>query len=592
MKTFLDVIDALAESDDQTGLTFLAADGSERTIGFRSLREQAYARGRKLLASGIGPGDRVAIIIPEPDEFVLTFLGAVTAGIVPVPLYPPLALSKLDTYLDGTARVLNAAAADLLVTTAQVEKLLWSVVVKVPTLKDLVTVQRLKERREVEAGRPMVLPSDPVFLQFTSGSTSTPKGVIVTHKSLVANTEAIIHEGLHLDPKTDVGVSWLPLYHDMGLIGFVLAPILAQIPIVYIPTLQFVKRPVLWMEVVHRHKATLTFAPNFAFARVTKRASEADLARWDLSTLRIVGCGAEPISGATMTAFVDKFARCGLRPEAMLPCYGMAEATLAMTFVGLDERIKIHTGPDGNAENVSCGRPFLGHEIGIFGDNGQRLPERVVGEIRFRGPSVAGGYFRNPELTRQTFIDGGWLKTGDLGYLEDGELYISGRSKDILIVHGKNFYPQAIEWQVEDVPGIRKGNVVAFSVPGADTEEVVIVAETAETDPEKRSALAKEVKVHLNTALSLVASDVVLLGVGELPKTTSGKLQRRKTREQYIGKTLALEGVRTLGSAADRLALARHYMVSLASRVTHRAQTIWPISMFKGWRGGVDRPRS
>src|SRR5262249_19285642 len=358
-----------------------------------------------------------------------------------------------------TARILESAAADMLVTTAQVERVLWSVVGKVPTLRDLVTVQKLKERREAPEQRPTVLPSDPVFLQFTSGSTAAPKGAVVTHRSLVANGSCMLGEGLGGAGSDDVGVSWLPLYHDMGLIGFVLAPLVGLIPIVFIPTLQFVKRPVLWMEVIHKHRGTLTFAPNFAFARVTKRASEADLARWDLSCLRVVGCGAEPINAGTMRAFVARFEKSGLKPEVLLPCYGMAEATLAMTFVGLDERIKVDAGPEGTAENVSCGKPFPGHEIGIFDDDGRRLGEREVGEIRFRGPSVAGGYFRNPEATRQTFGADGWLRTGDLGYVAGGDLYISGRSKDLIIVHGRNYYPQGIEWQVEEVPGIRKGNV-------------------------------------------------------------------------------------------------------------------------------------
>jgi len=233
---------------------------------------------------------------------------------------------------------------------------------------------------------------------------------------------------------------------------------------------------------------------------------------------------------------------------------------------------------------VSCGKPFPGHEIGIFSDDGKRLPERAIGEIRFRGPSVAGGYFQNPEATKATFLADGWLRTGDLGYLSDGNLYISGRQKDILIIHGRNYYPQAIEWQIEEVAGIRKGNVVVFSVPGADTEEIVVVAETGEVDPEKRRALAHQVKSHLSAATSLAARDVVLLGVGELPKTTSGKVQRRKTREQYLARTLGTEGVRTLGSAGERLLIARHFMLSLASRIGHRASTIWPwwpMSMVK-----------
>jgi fatty-acyl-CoA synthase len=577
VNSYLDVLDGLADAGDDQGLTFVGADGvTERTLGWRSLHRELSARGQRLLACGVAAGDRVALIIPEPDEFVLTFLGAVSVGLVPVPLYPPLALAKLDTYLDATARILAAAAADLLVTTAQVERVLWSVVPRAPTLRDLVTVERMAARRPVAAPRPTVLPSDPLFLQFTSGSTAAPKGVVVTHRSLLANGSAIVGEGLQTDPAVDKGVSWLPLYHDMGLIGFVLAPLINRTPVVYLPTLTFVKRPTLWMDVIHRHRGTMTFAPNFAFARVAKRATDADLLRWDLSCVRVVGCGAEPINAATLRTFVDRLGRAGLRPNVLLPCYGMAEATLAMSFVGLGAELKVDR-VDG-LELVSCGRPFAGHEIGIFDDDGARQPDGAVGEIRFRGPSVAGGYFRDPKGTAQTFgpaSDGGWLRTGDLGYLRGGELYISGRSKDLLIVHGRNYYPQAIEWQVEEVAGVRKGNVVAFSVPGADTEEVVVVAETALTDPEARRALAAQVKKHLQGALSLTCADVMLLGVGQLPKTTSGKVQRRKTREQYLARTLAQDGVRTLGTGTDRFTLARHFMVSLASRMTHRARGLW-----------------
>jgi acyl-CoA synthetase (AMP-forming)/AMP-acid ligase II len=594
-RTYLDVFEAVARRGDGAGLTFLDNDSKERFIGWTSLMAEVRSRGRKLAALGLRKGDRAALIIPDAFDFVLTFLGAVAMGIVPVPLYPPLALARLDAYLETTARILAAASADLVITTSQVEKVLWSVIPKVPSVRDLVTVEKLLAQKEPAEPAPQVGPSDPVFLQFTSGSTAAPKGVIVTHQSLLANARAIMHDGLRSDPdQGDKGISWLPLYHDMGLIGFVLSPLLNGVPIVYIPTLAFVRRPTLWLDVVSRHRATLTFAPNFAFARVTKRATEADLGRWDLSCLRVVGCGAEPIHPGTMRAFVDKFARCGLRPQTLLPCYGMAEATLAMTFVGLDDEMRVDTidadlchrerraqptrkngSPAEPLELVSCGRPFPGHEIAVFDQEGRRVPERCIGEIRFRGPSVAGGYFRNPDATRESFGADGWLRTGDLGYLADGEVFISGRQKDILIVHGRNYYPQSIEWQVEDVPGIRKGNVVAFSVPGADTEEVVVVAETGETDPEKRVEVARQVKAHLNRALSLAPGDVVLLGVGELPKTTSGKLQRRKTREQYLLRTLGKDGVRTMGSTGQRLILARHFVVSLASRVRHRASRFW-----------------
>jgi len=592
IRTFLDLIDRLPTEGDERGHTYVKADGSDLFVGYATLERKIRARGRQLLSTGLRKGDRVALIIPDAEDFVLTFLAAVSAGIVPVPLYPPLALGKLDTYIDTTARILNAAQAELLITTKQVEKVLWTVMPRVPSLRDLLTVDKLAALPEAAANPPKISPYDTLFLQFTSGSTSEPKGVVVTHESMIANTTAILLDGLHAVGNQDVGVSWLPLYHDMGLIGFVLAPLVVRIGVVFIPTLEFVRRPTLWMDVVSKHRGTLTFAPNFAFARVTKRAHDKDLARWDLSCLRVVGCGAEPIHPGTMQAFVDKFSKCGMRPEAMLPCYGMAEATLAMSFVGLEDRLKVDTidadrchedgraVPARNGANtlglVSCGKPFPGHEIGIFDDQGRRLPERHIGEIRFRGPSVAAGYFDNLEATRKAFLSDGWLCTGDLGYLADGEVYISGRKKDILIVHGRNYYPQGIEWQVEEVDGIRKGNVVAFSVPGEGTEEIVVVAETTEASPEKRQALANRVRSHLNSTMSLAPRDVVLLGVGQLPKTTSGKLQRRKTREQYLKETLGTEGVRTLGSTGERLSIARHLVMSLASRVSHRASRIWP----------------
>jgi fatty-acyl-CoA synthase len=294
-----------------------------------------------------------------------------------------------------------------------------------------------------------------------------------------------------------------------------------------------------------------------------------------------------------MRGFLDRFAGCGLRPESLLPCYGMAEATLAMSFLGLEEQMRVDTidsdacherdvaeavdaGTPGSLELVSCGRPFENHELGIFSDAGKRLGERQIGEIWFRGPSVAAGYYENPEATAAAFDSeerGSWLHTGDLGYLVDGELYISGRKKDVLILNGRNYYPQGIEWLVESVNGIRRGNVVAFSIPGESTEEAVVVAETAEKDTDRRKEIMQAVRSHINGELGLALADVHLLGVGEIPKTTSGKLQRRRTREQYLAGTLGGEGVRSVGSTAERLTLARHLAKSFVSRVRHQASS-------------------
>jgi fatty-acyl-CoA synthase len=595
MQTYLDVIDALAQvpPEAERGVTFLETPTGDRFVPYHQLAADARLLGRKLLARGLKAGDRVGVIVPHPEDFVPTFIGIVSAGLVPVPLYPPLALGRLDAYLDGTARILRAAAADVLVTTDKLATLLWATAAKIPTLSDVITVEALaKEPAPAPTDVVRPRPGDPVFLQFTSGSTAEPKGVVVTHQSLVAQCHALVSaDCLDVDPVADTTVSWLPLYHDMGLIGFVLAPFYIRCNAVYIPTLSFVKRPSLWMEAHHRHKGTIAFAPNFAYARLAKRVTDAELERWDLSHVKILGCGAEPIQAATMRAFNERFAKAKLAPTAILPSYGMAEATLAMSMKNIREEMTIDRidpalfTQKGEArpaiagetlELVSCGRPIVGHEVGVFDEAGQRLPDRRIGELWFRGPSVTAGYFREPAATASVFREDGWLRTGDLGYLDGDQVYVTGRQKDIVIVNGRNYAPQAMEWVVEEVDGIRKGNVVAFSVPGRDTEEVVIAAETNEKDPARRAAIASQVRTHFAARMQITAADVVLLGVGDLPKTTSGKVQRKKTREQYLSRTLGQGSVRVAGNRGARLSIARHFVVGLANRLSNRAMRLWP----------------
>jgi len=423
-------------------------------------------------------------------------------------------------------------------------------------------------------------------LQFTSGSTSAPKGVMVTHGNLKANSKAVLHDGLRWRPG-DVTVSWLPLYHDMGLIGMVLCPIVVHMPAVYIPTVSFIKNATLWMETMHRHGGTLTFAPNFAYALVTRRARPEQIARWDLSSMRVFGCGSEPIHPDTIRAFLAVFEPARLRPTAMLPCYGMAEATLAMSFVGLEDAFKTDlidqeryhsdrkaahsTNGAATMEVVCCGRAFPGHELSIQDEDGRLLPDRHVGEICYRGPSVAAGYWNNPEATRAAGMGrrGAWLRTGDLGYLVDGEVYVSGRLKDILIVNGRNYYPQRIEWAVEELPGLRRGSTVVFSRPGKASEEVVVAVETRERDQERlRAAIVAKVSEDLQLAVA----DVAAVPPGSIPKTSSGKLQRRKTRELYLRGTLGKEGGRPTGAMESRLLAAKHLAYSLVGRARHEAR--------------------
>ncbi len=586
LRTLIDVLQQAA-SVTHKGYVFLDDRLQESVWSFQDLAREAARRARIFRTLGLNKGDRIAMIVPDGKDFVLSFFGAVRAGLVPVPMYPPLALGKLDAYVDAAARILETSGARMLITSKAVAPIVWSLLDRVDTLEDLLLTEKLTTFDDAAITATLdgleLAPEDPCFLQYTSGSTAEPKGVVVSHGNLVANAKAIMIDGLKSDPEEDRGVSWLPLYHDMGLIGFVIAPLLAQVPVVFLPTLSFVKRPHIWMETCAKYKGTITFAPNFAYGLAAKRAQGKKL-DYDLSCLRVLGCGAEPINAKTMRTFVSAFSPAGLRPEALMPCYGMAEATLAISFANLDVPVRTavinraayeefnlavpYQGLDGSQalELVSCGTTFPGHEVAVLDREGAPRPEGEVGEIVVRGPSITAGYFQNEEATRALLADG-WLHTGDLGFFLDGELFVSGRKKDLIILNGKNYHPQVFEWEVEQIDGIRKGNVVAFSRAGENSEELVIVAEVK--DNLDRAALAESAKKRIHETSGVRVRDVVLLGAGGLPKTSSGKLQRRKTCELYFDGSIGAEGDRTLGSTATKVALARHVTRSAFARVKH-----------------------
>jgi fatty-acyl-CoA synthase len=370
--------------------------------------------------------------------------------------------------------------------------------------------------------------------------------VSITHANLAANIRCVMETGLRIRPEEDVGVSWLPLYHDMGLIGFVLAPVMHQVSIVFLPPLLFLKRPASWLQAITRHKGTIAYAPNFAYALSIR---DKDLEGIDLSSWRVAGCGAEPIRPETLESFVDAFGKVGFKKEAMLPSYGMAEATLAIAFTPVGQGMKTLTvdGPklwgeglvkvarddeDESVRLVSCGSKFPDHDVAIFDiedvSSEKRLEDGHVGEIRIAGPSVMAGYWEDVERTREAFA-GPFLRTGDLGFLWEGNVYICGRSKEVVIVNGRNYYPQDMEWEASKVAGVRKGNVIAFGArdPSGierDRERVVVAFEMQYSDEAERAhAIAQ----------------VVPVATGALPKTSSGKLQRTKTRELYEAGELA-----------------------------------------------------
>ncbi len=569
--TFAHALEDAAKADPTLGFRFVSEDGvpgfggkttSEGSFSYTALERASARYGGALQALGLSKGDRVALILPAAEDFVLCFFGAMRAGIIPVPIYPPLGLGQLQGYLDNTRHIVAKSGARALVTTGQIKRLLGTVQSSAPSLEQVVAIEGIRESMEVL--KPVKLGADDVaFLQFTSGSTSRPKGVSLTHGNLMANVRCITFEGLKMHDE-DVGVSWLPLFHDMGLIGFVLSPIVMRTPVVFLPPLLFLKRPIAWLQALTRHKGTISFGPNFAYALCVKRIRDRELEGIDLSHWRIAGCGAEPIRPETLEAFSSTFSKVGFRKEAMLPAYGMAESSLAISFTELFEGMKT-LSVDGEtlwAENVakivkdddpkavrlvSCGPKFQNHDIAVFSpddaDSTTPLGEDKVGELRLRGPSVMSGYWEDALRTKETFA-GGWLKTGDLGLLHDGHVFICGRSKEVIIVNGRNYYPQDIEWEASRVDGVRKGNVIAFGARDGverDRERVVCAFEVQDApkglDAKELAArhapLASAVRKAVLDGMALSLDDVVPLAPGVLPKTSSGKLQRAKTRELY-----------------------------------------------------------
>jgi fatty-acyl-CoA synthase len=551
MRTFPQVLRENAVHVDRA-VTFVRANGEERRVSFPDLWTTACRRARALYQLGLKKGDRVALVLPEPDEFVLTFMACLTAGLVAVPMYPPQTLAKMEAYGDTVRHILAASGAKVLVTSQALQPLIEEHLLGEgsPTTRVVREAEVRGTEDEVAEPEPVSL-EDLAFLQFTSGSTNKPKGVMVTFGNLAANAHAIMVDGLKSTPD-DRGVSWLPLYHDMGLIGFVVAPLYTLVQVMFLPTMAFIRRPSVWLEAIHKFRGTITFAPNFAYALAARAVTDSQAKDWDLSCMRALGCGAEPIQADVLRGFLARFEKNGLSPTSVLPSYGMAESTLAISFWGLEETLATErldveamrrgvaeTVPTGGMEIVACGRAFPGHDLRIVGDDGRPLRERHVGEIQVKGPSVTAGYFGNEEATRDAFVDG-WLKTGDLGYLADGQLFICGRAKDLIILNGRNYYPQDIEAVVSRAPGVRDGQCVAFSVLGdGGGEHCVIVAE-AKIGPKAGTAadIITQIIQLVRAEVGIVPGEVHLIKRGTLPKTSSGKVRRREAKARLESGTL------------------------------------------------------
>jgi fatty-acyl-CoA synthase len=540
-RTLHQAFDAAAAT--KTGYCF-ATPETERWRTYASLRDTALQVARSLRDAGLRRGDLVALIVPEAEPFLIALLGTSLSGAIPAVLAPPATSVGLPRYLERAQAILRASGARAIVTTRRLAAPLTAALAARPACTPQPMVLILDDL-DAQPLEPDVAPAadDIALVQFTSGSTSSPKGVTLTHANLAANIEAFGGpDGIAIS-SDDIGVSWLPLSHDMGLVGMALAPLYAARPCVLLPPQEFVKHPVEWLRAITRHHGTVSFAPNFAYDLCARRVS--DTAGLDLSSWRIAGCGAEPIHAATLAAFAGKFAAVGFRDTAYVPCYGLAEHVLAATVSprGRSPRIDhvsadgLTTGvavaeadPDRAVALVACGRVLPGHQLRIAGDDGGVLPERQVGEIQVAGPSVMTGYHNEPSLTAETIRDG-WLRTGDLGYLSGDELFVCGRAKDMVIVNGRKFHSEDLEWAAERVGGVRPGRSVAFATSRAGTERVVIVLEPDGTIA--AAALADSIRREIADLFGLFVDDVVVARNGTVSRTTSGKVQRGATRARY-----------------------------------------------------------
>jgi fatty-acyl-CoA synthase len=496
---------------------------------YADLHVAARGVSQSLCDLGLPRGAVVALAIDEAEPFLVTLYGASMAGLLPASLHPPGATRDLDSYYELTARVLRSAGARVLVTGARPLRGFDRVRAACPALESVVACDELQSRAGSRPAPPD-LPDGPglddlAFVQFTSGATSEPKGVALTHRNVCENVNAINGPGGLATTDTDSAVSWLPLHHDMGLVGMALGPLYASRPAVFLPTQAFVRRPVEWIRAISRHRATVSFAPNFAYDLCVRRVKESDLVGVDLSCWRVAGCGAEPIHAPTLAAFGERFRHVGFRDTSFLPGYGLAEHVVAATFARRDRPIRTD-GPF-----VSCGTPLPGHRLRIVGEKGDDLPERQVGEILLAGGSVMQGYFEDARVIRDSVNDG-WLSTGDLGYLAAGELYVCGRLKDLIIANGRKIHPEDLEWGVDELPGIRRGRAVAFGDPDAyGRDRLVMIVEASGTVDSTQ--LVADIRRRLADLHGLFVDHVVIAPGGTIGRTASGKVQRARTRAKY-----------------------------------------------------------
>ena len=542
---FCEAIDYAAQG--RRGLNFHDPRGAlTRAYLFSELRQDALAMAHRLIARGVRKGDRIALIAETGPYFAALFCGAVYAGAWPVPLPLPTSFGGKENYIDQIAVQMASAAPSILLYPAELESMA-RVAAERQGCEGLAWEAFAQESAPV-AVLPAPDPDDVCFLQYSSGSTRFPHGVAVTHRSLLANLAGHAH-GMEID-ETDRCVSWLPWYHDMGLVGCFLSPIGNQFSVDFLKTEDFARRPLAWLDLISQNPgSTVSFSPTFGYDICARRvSSQTNVAeRFDLSRWRLAGNGADMIRPDVMQSFVNTFSDAGFRASAFMPSYGLAEATLAVTLMPPGEGIRVElvaeerlsgcprdlSRPARYRAIVNCGLPVRGMELQVRGESDQPLEDHHIGKVWCRGSSVMHSYYRDPEATAACMI-GGWLDTGDMGYLVDGYLFIVGRAKDMIMINGKNHWPQDIEWAVEQLPGFHQGDIAAFAIETESGEEVpAVLVHCRVSDPDERIRLHDEIrdKVRSITGMNCV---VELVPPRTLPRTSSGKLSRAKAKKLYL----------------------------------------------------------
>jgi fatty-acyl-CoA synthase len=545
--TLTEALDYAARGE--TGINLHSPKGElVEAIPYRVLREQARALACRMLAAGLKPGDRVAMIADTDAAFIRAFFACQYAGLAPAPMPLPAAFGGKDAYIAHIRRMIQSARAvaalgppDLQAWLAEAAEGLDLLLVGGP--------EEFPEAALPESALPEIAPEALCYLQFSSGSTRFPLGISVTQKALMANAAAICRDGLQVRPG-DRTVSWLPLYHDMGLVGFLLTPLACQLSQDLMPTRAFARRPFLWLELISRNGGTLSYSPSFGYDLCTRRAETLSFEGLDLSSWRAAGIGGDMIRPGTLRSFAERFAPAGFPATAFVASYGMAEAVLCLTTAPLDAGLRTETvdstllelenkvaaprSGDRAREFALCGAPLPGYTIEVRASDGTVVPPGAVGRVYARGPSLMQAYFDQPEETARVLSADGWLDTGDLGYMTQGQLVVTGRAKDLIIVNGRNIWPQDLEWTAEAEAGnLRSGDVAVFSVDAGEQETVVALVQCRIRDEAARLALREELAKVLRQRHGLEVS-VVLVPPHALPQTSSGKLSRSSAKALYL----------------------------------------------------------